>query len=383
MAPRTIALVVSSFVPRVGGVEEHVLHVALELHRRGHRPVVWSVDQGDEGTVAEVGGVPVRYLPCPLPARKAAALASFAYRAPAAAVAWRRAYVGDRPALLHVHCFGPNGVWAGALADMTRTPLVVTSHGETTGDAHGVFDVSGLARAALRRAMTTADAVTGCSQATLDDLEGRFGLATGRGRVVPNGIDLGVAASRPTGWALPDRYLLAVGRAVRTKGFDLLLEAVALARLPEDLHLVIAGDGPDLAPLRAFAEALGISGTVVFPGMLTRGEVAHVMSHAEALVVPSRAEAFGITVLEGWRAAIPVVATTRGGPPEFVTDGVDGLLVDPVDVRALAATLERLAANPAQRAALGAAGHARVPDFSWRRVVDEYVAIYDRTLAGG
>ena len=54
MAPRTIALVTSSFAPRVGGVEEHVLHVARELDRRGLHPVVWSVAQGDAGTVAEV-----------------------------------------------------------------------------------------------------------------------------------------------------------------------------------------------------------------------------------------------------------------------------------------------------------------------------------------
>jgi len=383
MAQRTIALVVSSFVPRVGGVEEHVLHVAHELHRRGLRPVVWSVDQGDAGTVAEVDGVPVRYLRCPLPARTPAALASFARRVPAAALDWRRAYALDRPELLHVHCFGPNGVWAGVLADLTRTPLIVSSHGETTGDAHGVFDISALARTALRHAMRAAGAVTGCSQVTLDDLEARFGLESGRGQVVPNGIDPGVVASPPTGWVVPDRFLLAVGRVVRTKGFDLLLDAFALSRLPEDLRLVIVGDGPDLEPLRAYAGALGLADRVVFPGMLSRGEVAHVMAHAEALVVPSRAEAFGITVLEGWRAAIPVVATTRGGPPEFVTDGVDGLLVDPVDVGALAVALERLADNPGERAALGVAGRDRIPEFSWGRVVDDYVAIYDRTLARG
>ena len=70
------------------------------------------------------------------------------------------------------------------------------------------------------------------------------------------------------------------------------------------------------------------------------------MAGAAVFVMPSRLEPFGIVVLEAWRAGTAVVATSRGGPPEFVRDGEDGLLVDPFDTAAFAGALEGLLADP-------------------------------------
>lgn len=379
----SVALVTSSFLPRVGGVEEHVRQVARDLHRRGHRVTVWAVDQGDDGP-AEVDGVRVRYLPCPLPARDAASLARFTRDVTRAALVWRDAVRADRPDVLHVHCFGPNGPWAAATARWAGIPLVLTSHGETFADANGVFDRSRLLATALRRTVSRAAAVTGPSRYTLDDLERRFGLAPGSGVVVPNGVDLDVAAVGAGGAAaaeapagLPDRYLLAVGRMVRVKGFDLLLEAFSrLAVGDPGLGLVLAGDGPEAAALARRADDLGLADRVVLPGRLAPAGVAAAMHGAAAVVVPSRFESFGIVVLEAWRAGVPVVATTRGGPPEFVTDGVDGVLVDPEDVPALTRALARVLGDQDAAFRLGGAGARSVRDYSWGRVVDAYLELY-------
>jgi len=83
------------------------------------------------------------------------------------------------------------------------------------------------------------------------------------------------------------------------------------------------------------------------------------MAGAELFVMPSRLEPFGIVVLEAWRAATAVLATDHGGPPEFVRDGEDGLLVDPFDTVAMAAALGRVLADGALRRSLAAAGNAR------------------------
>ncbi|WP_402374483.1 glycosyltransferase family 4 protein [Isoptericola rhizosphaerae] len=375
----SVALVTSSFLPRVGGVEEHVRQVARDLHRRGHRVTVWAVDQGDDGP-AEVDGVRVRYLPCPLPARDAASLARFTRDVTRAALVWRDAVRADRPDVLHVHCFGPNGPWAAATARWAGIPLVLTSHGETFADANGVFDRSRLLATALRRTVSRAIAVTGPSRFTLEDLERRFGLAAGSGIVVPNGVDLheagdGAATEAPAG--LPGRYLLAVGRMVRVKGFDLLLEAFSrLAVGDPGLGLVLAGDGPEAAALARRADDLGLADRVVLPGRLAPAGVAAAMHGAAAVVVPSRFESFGIVVLEAWRAGVPVVATTRGGPPEFVTDGVDGVLVDPEDVPALTRALARVLGDQDAAFRLGGAGARSVRDYSWGRVVDAYLELY-------
>jgi glycosyltransferase involved in cell wall biosynthesis len=100
------------------------------------------------------------------------------------------------------------------------------------------------------------------------------------------------------------------------------------------------------------------------------------MAGAAVFVMPSRLEPFGIVVLEGWRAGTAVLATDRGGPPEFVRDGEDGLLVDPFDTVAMSDALGRLLSDDAFRRSMAAAGRARVAEFAWPVIVDAYRSVY-------
>jgi glycogen(starch) synthase len=286
-----------------------------------------------------------------------------------------------RPEVLHVQCFGPNGAYATVLSRLSGLPLVITLQGETLMDDADIFETSRVLRSALRFGMRGASVVTACSMFTLADAEQRFGLAPGRGTVIPNGVALddewGLGAgTAPAG--LPVRpYILALGRVVEKKGFDLLLEAFAVmdpGRRSADL--VIAGAGPALESLRARAAALGVAGQVHFPGRLSRDEVTGAMAGATLFVMPSRLEPFGIVVLEAWKAGTAVVATVRGGPPEFVHGGRDGVLVDPFDTAAFAAALELLLDDPARRRAIALAGHQRVREFGWPTIAERYRQLY-------
>lgn len=371
-----IVLVTSSFLPRAGGVEEHVANTALQLKQLGHDVVVWAADQGDE-VPDEFHGIPLRYLPCPLPARAAGPAARFFAAAPKAWRAWRRAWYEDRPDVLHIHCFGPNGLYATALSRITGTPLVLSNHGETFSDAHGAFESSRLLRMGLRAGLKRAAAVTACSQFAADDLT-RFGVDSEAIEVVFNGIDLHEPAGEPAP-GLPRKYVLGVGRLVSTKGFDHLIRAfatIAAAPAAADVDLVIAGEGPQAAALAETAAESGVADRVHFTGRLQRPQVVTVMAKAQLLVVPSRVEAFGITVLEGWRASIPVLATDHGGPPEFVDHGVTGLLIDPQDVPGMGERIASLLADDAQRTAVGGAGNAQVQSFTWDRVAQRYHELY-------
>ena len=375
-----IALATSSYEPHVGGVEEHVRNVARVLVERGHEVVVWTIDREGGAAVREVDGIEVRDLPAPLPARSPSGLLRFALRAPWAWARWRGAFRSHRPDLIHVQCFGPNGTYSRVLAKRTGTPLVITSHGETLADDAGVFTRSRFAIGSLRAGLAAAAAVTGCSQVVLDDLEARFGLDPALGQVVFNGIDL----VEPAGTAPPGatgRFVAAVGRLQPVKGFDLLVEAFARADLPSDVRLVIGGDGPELDGLRNEAVRLGVGERLVLPGRLDRGTVGALWAAAGVGVVPSRFEAFGISALEIWRAGSALIATTRGGPAEFVRDGVDGILVDPLDVEELARALRELLSDPARASLLGVAGAERVRSFTWDRAVDAYESVY-RDVAG-
>ncbi len=382
-ARHRVALVTSSFDPHVGGVEEHVRRLAIELRSQGHDVVVWTVDRGEHLGVRTVDGILVRYLPTPLPSLSVTGMGRFVRVAPATWRAWREALRTDEPQLLHVHCFGPNGVYAAALAQLTRTPLVVTSHGETFMDP-AAFASAVLLRRGLRYALRRAASVTGVSEVVLSDLRRRSGLVGGS--VVPNGgPELPPCPSAESGAPrAPDSdvphsgaVILALGRLERVKGFDLLIEALPLVRsqLPQT-QLRLGGAGSQKSALVALADRLGLSGALTMLGELTPAQVAAEMDSADVVVVPSRREAFGIVLLEAWRSGTALVATDRDGPADLVNDGADGLLVDPMDQRALAAAIVRLLSDPAYAASLATAGRARVADFTWPAVVRAYDQVY-------
>ncbi len=394
-----IALLPSAYPPALGGVEELTRHLALALVDAGDEVEVWTLhgDDAKPETVEVRDDLIVRRFPMPLPATKWSSLYRSATIGPRTLFSLRNAVDAFRPDVLHVVCFGPNGAYGTALARLTRLPLVVTLQGETVMDDADIFDTSRTLRSALRRGLRVADCVTGCSAFTLEDAEQRFGLERGRGLVVFNGVDVvdahpgpgdaGAGLPGSSGRSdLPERparpYILALGRVVEKKGFDLLLAAFAATdRARHTFDLIIGGTGTALDSLRAQAEDLGVADRVHFPGRLSRVEVARTMAGAELFVMPSRLEPFGIVVLEGWRAGVAVVATTRGGPPEFVRHGEDGVLVDPLDTPAFAQALEQMVVDDGYRRSVAAAGRARVVEFAWPVIAERYRTVYASVIS--
>jgi glycosyltransferase involved in cell wall biosynthesis len=384
-----VALLPSAYPPSVGGVEELTRHLALALVAGGHQVEVWTGNPDDGGpeSVELADGILVRRFPMPLPATNASAVLRTGTVGLRTVRSLRRAVAEFHPDVLHVQCFGPNGAYATALAHLTGRPLVVTLQGETMMDDADIFDVSQVLRASLRSGLRTAAAVTACSAFTLADAERRFGLPAGSGSVIPNAVDLSGAAPVSDGRPGPliggRPYVLALGRVVSKKGFDLLLAGYA-AMDPgcRTADLVIGGTGAALVELEAQAEESGLAERVHFVGRLTREEVAAAMAGAEALVMPSRLEPFGIVALEGWRAGTAVIASSRGGAPEFIEDGVTGLLVDPFDTAAVAGALERVLSDDGLRHAIAEAGRRAVTAYGWPAVTERYVDLYRSVLAG-
>jgi glycosyltransferase involved in cell wall biosynthesis len=389
-----IALLPSSYPPSLGGVEELTRHLALALVEGGDQVEVWTLhpDDAKPETVEIRDGLVVRRLPMPMPATNWTALGRTAATGPRTLFSLRSAVDAFRPDVLHVQCFGPNGAYATALSHLTGIPLVVTLQGETMMDDTDIFEISTVLRASLRRAIKRAAAVTACSAFTLADAERRFGLPVGEGMVIFNGVKLdvdgGPDGTLPPFTPVPDDpdrpYVLGLGRVVEKKGFDLLLRGyAAMAPDRRTADLVIGGAGAALEGLEALAHELGIAEQVHFVGRLDRDQVASAMAGATVFVMPSRLEPFGIVLLEAWRAGVAVVATTWGGPPEFVTDGVDGVLVDPFDADRVAAALSDLLADADRRRAIAAAGRRRVQAFGWPTIADEYRAVYRSVMRGG
>lgn len=183
----------------------------------------------------------------------------------------------------------------------------------------------------------------------------------------------------------PVRFVT-IGRAVAKKGFDDLLEA--LAKLPGTLNwrLTHIGGGEKLKTLQAQAQALGLADRIVWAGPKAQDEVVAALRTADLFVLPSKEAGDGDrdglpnVVMEAASQGLPIVATDFAGIPEFVRDGVEGLLVPPGDVAALAAALGELAEAPEKRAALGEAAYARLSDaFSAQAGLDRVATMLKRS----
>jgi glycosyltransferase involved in cell wall biosynthesis len=216
------------------------------------------------------------------------------------------------------------------------------------------------------------------SQATLDTL----GPGLGSVSVTPSPVVMDAVAANESLRRIGGPFTVAiVGRLSPWKGQHIFLDAFADA-LPGEQHAVIVGSamfGEDdyEHELRAQCTRLGLDDRVTFLGF--QRDVFAVLAGVDAIVHASTVpEPFGQVIVEGMAAGVPVIATAAGGPLEIITDEVDGLLVAPGDVDALARALRRLEADPMLRAQLAKNGRLRALDFTPERVAAQLLDIYRR-----
>jgi glycosyltransferase involved in cell wall biosynthesis len=270
----------------------------------------------------------------------------------------RRTIRAARPDVVYAHFLVPSGLIA-ALG--TRAPLVVTAHGR---DVRNIGELPGIA-AATRLVVRRASTVVCVSDYLRRELETKIPAARGKTEVVSSGVDLERFAVAPAP-AGPPRFLC-VGALEERK--NVLRLADAFARLGEG-PLTFVGDGA----LRA--QLAGRDG-VTLTGRVPHDAVPRLLAESHVLCQPSLIEPLGQALLEGMAAGRSVVATRIGGPPEFVPPAA-GVLVDPLDVEALAGALRQAAALPCPNAA----AHAAAAKHDVRLQAERIEAILSRAAAG-
>jgi glycosyltransferase involved in cell wall biosynthesis len=175
------------------------------------------------------------------------------------------------------------------------------------------------------------------------------------------------------------------GRLAPAKGVDVLLQAMAsVVRSVPDAHLLVAGRGPEEERLRTLAEELELRDHVTFTGHLERGEMERRLETAWVQVVPSVwDEPFGNVVTEAMVRGVAVIGSDTGGIPEILRDGIDGRLVPPGDVDALARALTEALSTPDRTDRWGAAGRERALEtFGEDRLTDRIEGILAEVAAG-
>ena len=324
--------------PRDPDLGVFVALVARELERLGHELDVCAID--------ERGGSRLKY----------PRLTGRAVRAA------RR----SRPDVDFAHMLFPAGAAGAAAAAAARVPLVAMAHGTDVENARRSRALALATRAVTRR----------CAALIFNSrwLADRLGPVRPPVSIVDCGVDLSVFAPRPAeqaraqvGWGADGPAFLAVGSLVERKGVVELAEA--FARLGRG-SLAFVGDGP----LRERLEGR--------PGVHLAGRVAHPevpawIAACDVLCQPSRLEPFGQAALEAMAMQRTVVATSEGGPPEFVVAEA-GVLVAPGDIAALAAALERAATFPSPNLAAGRAA----AEHDVRRQAARMAAILEEAIRG-
>lgn len=258
-----------------------------------------------------------------------------------------------RAGVRHFHAhFADGPTRIAMLASMlTGVPYSFTTH------ARDIFR-AGIDRELLREKLEGASFVIGVSEYNkrfLDD-EVRH-LRKGHVRVVYNGVDLDRFRPDPAVQREPD-LIFAAGRLVPKKGFADLIEACRLlVGRGRSFHCRIIGDGPLRAELES--QAAGLDGVIEFVGAHSQEELAAEYQRAAIFVLPAvvppdgNTDALPTVLLEAMASGCPVISTHVAGIPEIVDDNVNGLLVGPGNVPALAAAMERLLDAPQLRTQFG------------------------------
>jgi glycosyltransferase involved in cell wall biosynthesis len=373
----------------VGGPALHVTYLSRGLAERGYDTtlVAGEIASGEESMafVAERAGVDV--VPVAGLSREVSPLRDLL-----AAIRLARLIRALRPQIVHTHTAkaGAVGRTAAVLAGRPRPLVVHTFHGHVL---HGYFGAMGsrafrLIETALAR---VTDVLVAVSPQVRDELV-RLGVAPAeKFTVVRLGIELEPrvrctedrAEIRARLGIGSERFVIGwFGRMTGVKRTEDLLGALAALRARGvDALLLLVGDGVDRVRLEEEAFRLGLARHCLFLGY--QEDVARWYAACDAVALTSANEGTPVTIIEALAARRPVVVTSVGGVPDVVAEGVDGFLVEPGDTAALADRLERLAADPVLRAALGERGRARaLARYSVGRLVDDVDLLYRSLLEG-
>lgn len=356
--------VYKDYHPTIGGIENHIRMVAEQQVTDGHDVTVLVTNRGGERPLDRLHGVRL------IRARRLATLASTPL-----SLSLLFALARQDPDLTHLHFPFPPGEVSQWLAGRGR-PYVMTYHSDVVRQT----TLLRLYRPLMRRILQGAGRIVATSES---QLASSFDLNPFAAKcdVVPLAIDprpfleagsRAPSATRPT--------VLFVGRHSHYKGVDDLIRALSQVKA----HLLIVGDGPKRSSWESLAREVGVAERVCFTGLVGNEALPGMYANADLLVLPSnsRAEAFGVVLLEAMAAGLPCVTTEVGTGTSFVVqDGVTGFVVPPNNPRALASAMNRLLSDPPLRRKMGAAGRERVLcEFTQPIMTARLADVYRRAL---
>lgn len=191
--------------------------------------------------------------------------------------------------------------------------------------------------------------------------------------IIPNGIDFEIFHPPLSHAKKNIHQILFVGRMSKQKGIAYLIEAIS--KLPEEVNLDLVGDGPLRGELEILAKNLGVYKKIHFSGWLSQDEIIKKYQEADLFVLPSLDEGMPNCILEAMACGLPIVATDVSGSRELIHSGKNGILVPPMDSKALAKAIQKCLNDEFLKNQMKKIGQILVSRYSWEKVAEEYLKI--------
>lgn len=376
--PIKVLLVSPYLYPKIGGVERYVYELAKQLQtNRAYKVTIATTNpDGNVYRVAEMDGITVHYLP-------ARFLFSNTPLGFTTYSAMKRVINNVNPDIIHAHApvpfFAELAAWHAG-----RRKFVLTYHAGSLKKGSWPIDIilSLYERFVLPRLFRRADAITTVSPTTLTEMFGAPVNAV-KATVIPPGVHLPADGVLADPRSTTITYVGRIDLSSRWKGLDTLLEAFALVvKVKPELILQIVGSGNAVSLYQAMAHDLGIEKNVVFTGPLAGDALAASFRRSGVVVLPSvsSAESFGLVLLEAMAYGVPVIGSRIGGIVNLVTDGENGLLVEPGNAAALASAMTTMFTDASVRAVCVAGGLHKAQNYTWEMQTKKFMLVYKNLL---
>jgi len=370
-------MIAERYPPYVGGAPYCVHQMTTELSRLGHKIVVVTCSAPNAPKHENIDEIKIQRIPYwDFPRLKGVSFIVNASRKS------RKLVQEDHADIIHAHS-GISGVIGYSCKKATLRPLVLTFHGLIFPDTL----TSKISLTVDRYVTHHADFITFDSRPMQEQFVEEFDLEREKTCYIPNAVDTGLFkpmnVDRKT-WGITERdiCLLYVGRLVKMKGLQILLESFKEAsREVEMLKLLIVGDGPLRGELVEKTREYGLVNQVLFLGPISPNELPSIYAASDIAVLPSAYEGLSRMLLEAMACGKAVIASDIPANRELITSGQDGFLVAPISPSNLKEAIVKFALDGNLRESLGKKAREKISsEYSASYRISRILDVYQKAL---